>query len=247
MPELCPFGGVAEAPSFSLEDPSFSVEDAEVNFPSIRNFEPIKAKTHCIYSAGSRIWGSPPLDRTLSFRENMRRVAGHMAHFINLSRAMKIDGYVIDLPDREYGDSVEALARSTHAVLRCLSDFDPMGEGCMDKAIEDPAWCFTFGGERIFVNTFAPCYPESHARYGFGSQSTIIAMQPRHTFAPMVRPGDSSLGPAIRQRIRTIFNEHGRSYAGNLSMVPYEAYRCIRPMQPDGPVVRWWETPLDGI
>ncbi len=225
----------------------FNIEDAEKNFPSVRNFTPLKAKTHCIYSAGSRLWGSPPLDETLSFKNNMRMVAQHMAHFINLSQAFKVDGYVIDLVDPKYGYSIEALARSMHAALRYLSDFDPACQRSMDQTIEDPAWCFAFGGEKIFINTFAPCYPENHSRYGFGSQSTMIVMQPRHSFAHVIRPDESTLSPTICQRIRRVFNENDRGYSGDLGLVPYEAYRCIRPMHPDAPPVRWWETSLDGL
>ncbi len=233
--------------SYARSSMPFNIEDAEKNFPSVHNFTPLKAKTHCIYSPGSRLWGSPPLDETLSFKDNMRNVAQHMAHFINLSQALKVDGYVIDLASPKYGNNIEVLAKFTHAVLRYLSDLDPTGEHCMDQKIEDAAWCFAFGGEKIFVNTFAPCYPENHARYSFGSQSTMIVMQPRHTFAQAMRVGESSLSPAIRQRIRRVFNENDRAYSGTLGMMPYEAYRCIRPMQPDGPAVRWWETSLDGL
>lgn len=226
---------------------SFNVKDAEENFPSIRNFKPIQLNTHCSYAAGSRLWGAPPFDKSLPFRSNLVNIASHCAYFISLSQIQKLDGYVIELPDLEYGKDIKALARSLHAVLRYLADFDPAGSHCMDGPVEDPAWCFTFGGEKIFVNAFAPCYPENHSRYGFGSLSTFIMLQPRHTFAPAIRPGDSALSPAIRQRIRHTFNINDRSYDGGLSMIPFEAYRCIRPLCPGDPVVRWWETSLDGF
>ncbi|KMY85550.1 hypothetical protein BUMB_03330c [Candidatus Paraburkholderia calva] len=225
----------------------FNVEDAEENFPSIRNFESIKLNTHCSYAAGSRLWGSPPFDKSLPFRSNLANIASHCAYFVSLSQILKLDGYVIELPDLKYGENIEALGGSLHAVLHYLAEFDPAGSRGMDGPIEDPAWCFAFGGEKIFVNVFAPCYPEHHSRYGFGSSSTFIVLQPRHTFAPAIRPGDSALSPAIRQRIRHIFDVNNRSYDGGLSMVPFEAYRCIRPIRVGEPVVRWWETSLDGF
>jgi hypothetical protein len=211
---------------------------------SVRNFEPIRRGTHCLYAATSRLWGSPPYDEAISFEENIDRVLQDMCDFLDVAREQRLDGYVLELPERGFAENIEILAHTFHRVLRALSDRDPAGEHCLDQPIEDLAWSFALGGDKIFVNTFAPFYPEGHSRYGFGSTSMWVMFQPRHSFRRVAQPGEIALPPHIRLRIREDHAAHDRAYDPKLSTIPYEAYRCIRPLFPGDSEVRWWETTI---
>lgn len=211
---------------------------------SVYNFEPIRRGTHCLYAATSRLWGSPPYDEPISFEENMERILEDMCDFLDVAREQRLDGYVLELPGCGFAENIEMLSRTFHRVLRVLSDRDPAGEHCLDQPIEDLAWSFALGGDKIFVNAFAPFYPEGHSRYGFGSSSTWIMFQPRHSFRRIAKPGETALPPHVRLRIRDDHAAHDRAYDPKLSAIPYEVYRCIRPLLPGDPEVRWWETTI---
>lgn len=207
---------------------------------SVREARRIQLQTQCIYAAKSRIWGSPAWDEARSLEENVAAVVPDLADFVDASREEALDGYALELPER-YGDTLQALARTTRRVLTTLGEHDPAGGRCMARPVEDPGWCFEFGGERFFVNTFAPCYGAGSSRYGFGSRSTFVLFQPRHSFAKAVRPGDSVLPDAVRGRIRADFAAMGRPYDSAISSIPFEAWRVIRPLRAGDPPVRWWE------
>jgi hypothetical protein len=207
---------------------------------SVREARRIQLRTQCIYAAKSRIWGSPAWNEARTLEQNVAAVVPDLAAFVDASRDEALDGYALELPER-FGGTLAALARTTRAVLFTLSELDPAGGGCMARPVEDPGWCFEFGGERFFVNTFAPCYDEGNSRYGFGSRSTFILLQPRHSFAKAVRPGDSVLPDAVRGRIRADFAAQGRPYDTAISSIPFEAWRVIRPLRAGDPPVRWWE------
>lgn len=211
---------------------------------SVRNFDPIRRGTHCLYATTSRLWGAPPYNKAMSFEENIDHVLENMCDFLDIAREQRLDGYLLELPGLDFGENLEMLARSLHRVLRALSDRDPAGEHCMNQPIEDLAWSFALGGDKIFVNTFAPFYPEGHSRYGFGSGSTWVMFQPRHSFQRVAKPKETSLSPQIRLRIREEHAANNRAYDPKLSAIPYEAYRCIRPLSPGDSEVRWWETTI---
>ncbi len=206
--------------------------------PSVDSFAPIRRATHCAYAAGSVIWGARP------FELNLDGIAEDLARFVDAAGELRLDAFVIELP-AAFGETVDALAQTTNAVLRGLADRDPTGESVFDREVEDLSWCFAFGGDLLFVNTFAPCYPEAHSRYGFGVPSTFVLLQPRHSFARVVRPGETVLPVAVRQKIRADYEAHRRGYDVGISAVPYEAYRVVRPLHPGDPPVRWWTAPAD--
>ena len=226
-----------------LADPGHSMPPAYgLTALSVYNFEPIRRGTHCLYAITSRLWGSPSYDEAMGFEENMDRVLEDMCDFLDVAREQRLDGYVLELPGSGFGENIEMLACTFHRVLRALSDRDPAGEHCLNQPIEDLAWSFALGGDKIFVNTFAPLYPEGHSRYGFGSSSTWVMFQPRHSFRRVAKTGETALPPHVRLRIREDHASHDRAYDPKLSAIPYEAYRCIRPLFPGDPEVRWWET-----
>lgn len=215
--------------------------DAE-GYSSVLNFKVVQENTECIYAAKSRIWGAPDWRPELSLAANLDAIIPHLLHFLDLARPLKLDGYVVEMLGPDYGDTIEHLARTTRLVLNYLSERDPAGEHCMAKEIEDPSWCFAFGGEKIFINTFGSCYDSHNSRFSFGALNTFILFQPRHSFAQAIRPGESTLPAAARSRIRTDYRKHGRPYDAQISASPFDAYRYVRPLKHGDPTVRWWET-----
>jgi FPC/CPF motif-containing protein YcgG len=214
-----------------------------IDSPTVVLFAPIHRQTHCAYAAGSVIWGARPYDEDLDARTNLCAMSEDLTRFVDAAGELRLDALVVALPGR-FGASIATLAQTVHAVLRTFTEHDPLGGEPLDPSqVEDPAWCFTFGGDPLFVNTFAPCYPERHSRYSFGAAATFVLIQPRHSFARVVRDGETVLPVAVRSKIRSDYASHGRGYDVEISAVPFEAYRIVRPLAAGDRPVRWWEAP----
>ncbi|PPK65219.1 YqcI/YcgG family protein [Actinokineospora auranticolor] len=211
--------------------------------PCLARFDPVRTGTHCVYAPASRLWGAPDYDRDRTPEENLAGAVPLLCDFIDHTYADNLDGFVVELAGERFGASVRALAQTTHAVLRFLSDHDPADSRCLYGEIERVSWCFAFGGEEFFVNTFAPCYPSAHSRYGFGIDRTYLLIQPRPSFTRVLRPGETVLPPPVREKVRRDYADNGRGYDPRASYCPYEAWRIVRPLDVDAPAVRWWETP----
>jgi FPC/CPF motif-containing protein YcgG len=222
----------------AASDPFAALEQAA----AVAAFAPIQRGTHCVYAGGSVIWGARPLQEAQSGEANIGAVAADLTRFIDAAGELRLDAFVIELPG-DWGATLARLAQTTHAVLRTLSEHDPLAEAVLDREIDDPSWCFAFGGDPLFVNTFAPCYPVAHSRYSFDVASTFVLLQPRHSFARVVRSGETVLPVTARHRIRRDYAAHERGYDHVISAMPFEARRIVRPLTPGDPPVRWWETP----
>lgn len=208
--------------------------------PSRRRFLAIQKGTQCPYAAGSRLWGCPDWDSASSLASNLDRMLDDFGLFLNLAHEHALDGYILELPEPGYGETLEQLASTTRRILSHLSDRDPAGEHCMDGDVEDPSWAFSFGGERIFINAFARFYLVSHSRYGFACDRTYILFQPRHSFRKAFREGESALADDLRARIRKSYSDYGRPYSAAISASPCDAHRFVRPVDLSGRPVRWW-------
>lgn len=223
------------------DPPSTTARPGEA--PCLRRFAPVRSATHCVYAPSSRLWGSPEWDHDRTPEENLGAMLPVLCDFIDQARAASLDGFVIELPEPRFGTTVDALAQTTHAVLKFLSDHDPADGHTMAAEIETVSWCFCFGGELFFVNTFGPCYPAEHSRYAFGADASYVLLQPRHSFGRVLRPGETVLPAVVRERIRRDYDRHDRGYDPHISSNPCEAWRVVRPLGADDPVVRWWELP----
>lgn len=132
-------------------------------------------------------------------------------------------------------------------VLKVLSDLDPAGVKCMDKPYVDKAgWVFEFKRITMFITTFAPCYPEHHSRYSFGSQDCFILFQPELSFAQHNLPDDTAhtnweRPQTVRDRIRLAFREAGRGYQIRETVTYPMAHDIVKPCDDGGPVVEWWK------
>jgi hypothetical protein len=210
--------------------------------PAHGRFQRIQQSTQCIYSPQSRLWGCPEWDVSDGFDSNLHRILPDFALFLDLAHEFALDGYILELRGNGYGSTLAELARSTRLVLQWLSDRDPAGDHCMHQEVEDPAWAFSYGGEKLFVNSFAPCYPQSHSRYSFGCDHTYVFFQPRHSFRKAFHEHETAISAETRAVIRRAFERHGRPYDTTISAAPFDAYRFVRPLNPGDPPVRWWKS-----
>ena len=166
--------------------------------------------------------------------------------FVAVSPDLHLDGFVFALPGAEFGRDVHRFGRGVCRVLRVISDADPYGFHCMRKSyISKIGWLFEFAGAPIFVTTFAPCYPENHSRYSFGSESCFILLQPMTSFAihsvgedTPTTNWDNPHTP--RDKIRVAYRDNGRPYNIRSTVMYPQAHDVVKPLRDEEGVVCWW-------
>jgi NTP pyrophosphatase (non-canonical NTP hydrolase) len=208
--------------------------------PVLDSFDAIRKNTRCIFTPLARVWGGVPWDARIDFEANVLLQLPHLLRFCRIVPFEFLDAYVIEISDRRHGETVQALSRTVNQTLRTLSARDPSEANCMEKDIESAGWQFEFGGLRFFCISFAPCYPETSSRYGFGSDSTFIFMQPELPFHHLHVPRGSAAN--ARKTIRKAYTEAGAPYDPTIMEAPLEAPRYVKPLSVGEPPVRWWES-----
>lgn len=172
--------------------------------------------------------------------------------FVAVSPYLHLDGFVFALPGAEFGLDVHKFGQGVCRVLKVISDADPYGFHCMDKSyISKIGWSFEFAGAPIFVTTFAPCYPESHSRYSFGSESCFLLLQPMSSFA-IHNVGEDT--PTTnwdhphtpRDRIRVAYRDNGRPYNIRNTVMYPQAQDVVKPLKDGESVVCWWGELAEG-
>lgn len=141
----------------------------------------------------------------------------------------------------------KAFGDALYTALKILSDFDPAGFHCMDKSyIHRSGWVFRYNEVTFFITTFAPFYPENHARYCFGAENCYILFQPELSFAHHDLPSDTletnwENPETVRDRIRVAFKMAGRPYKIPNTLSGPMVLDMIPPVAADEPVYEWWK------
>lgn len=166
--------------------------------------------------------------------------------FINVGKSLRLDGFLFEIPHQEFGQSPESFGSGVRCLLKCLSDHDPAGRKCMDRSyIDKRGWYFEFDNESIFVTTFAPCYPSSHSRYGFGAQGCFVLFQPEFSFAahdigPDTPDTNWKAPSTVRDKIRVAYSNAGRPYVIRDTVYYPPVHDIVKPLGLDDPPIKWW-------
>jgi len=205
--------------------------------PTFRQFVGAIEKTHCIFAPSGKYWGADEWREDESLEENVARFARVLFRFMAVGKTEKFKGLAMRLP-ASMSDSVERLAETTAMILEELNRIDPAGSHCLDKPIGDEGWKYEWAGETMFFTVFGTCYPENHPRNPHGFGYTYFFIQPDFVLRnhPKMSPENEE---ATRARILANFNKHGMNFSNENKRAESERY--IRPIDPDGPPVRWWE------
>jgi len=209
---------------------------------SVARFSSIIDRSFCTFAFSSKLDGSPPwVGGARNLSANLNQICGDLIEFVGTPDNDKLDGYVIELVPRLYGESLPSLCVALRKTLNYLSVRDPAEVHAMRKTIESPHWWFSFAGCRFFVSAFAPCYDAAHARSSNGLVSSFFLLLPEYAFVKRVPEGHSIIPEDVRLGIRHAYAVHGRCYDGRISESPIEAYRYIKPLQIGDPPVLWWD------
>jgi hypothetical protein len=218
--------------------PKLSQYPYNPNTPScLKRFEQIKLNTQCLFAPTSKLWSAPDWDDRLSFEDNIIRAIPILGQFMIVSRHEHLDGFLWELP-AEFGESTETLGVAMLKLLSFLGPCDPAGTNSMEEEKDRPSWQFRFNHERIFITSFANCYPTDSPRYAFGSESVWVLFQPEFSFSYHEIPSHRE-PTGVRHKIRANFEKAGRPFK-----IPVRndlmGHIYVRPLEEFSPDLVWW-------
>lgn len=237
------------ARSSSLDTSSYSNAHNE----TLEHFSSIKKSTECPFARAANLWGGlmPSSSENCSIEDQADAHVPPLLDFceqIAEGKQPALDGFCIEIDDEAATKGgPEEFGQCVRRMLTAICDKDPAGENVMAASyIDRPGWRFRFHSTDFFVTTFAPCYPETSSRYGFGSNKAFILLQPEISFLRHGLPADSpetdwESPRNIREKARVAFKNAGRPYyipeTTSYPMVEH----IVKPLCDDGKrVIRWW-------
>jgi YqcI/YcgG family len=211
---------------------------ADKSLLAFEGFTRLQSGTLCPYAARARVTLGPAAEGESSLDRHVSRCAEDMTSWAQVARATRSHGYVMQVP-LSNADEFLAVKRGFGDVLRRLSRLDPNGSSCMQRSPLVDGWQFEFGGLRLFLNVFAPCYPQRHSKHVDTQGWFYIFAQPEFSFDLC---GINSRNRLAKSVIRDRFAEAGMPYDGALIDQRHEALLYMFPLRPGDPPVRWWDS-----
>ncbi len=203
-------------------------------------FVRIQQRAECVFAARSRIESVPSSDGA-DARQAGCAAAPYLAEFATRIDRDELDGLLIELTDPTHGADLDAVARSTRAVLSGLLEAQGTSEAIGLSEVGSEHWWLTLCDTRWFVLVFAPCYDSTSPRHTFGSPSTYVLLQPVASFDRRATPRGATIKQEVRQLIRDSYTECGRQYDAELAQQDVESLKFVWPANAGEQPVRWWE------
>lgn len=237
---------------------------------SISRFNKIKMKTECTFAKRSKIWGSSDYDKSLSLENNTEKLVPTFYMFTLAFQELGLDAFLIELPGDLYGSDIQTFSGAVRQVLTTLRqvdiarqvrqlkehspNLDPIDVenrmrylGPENTSIWDRrSWVFEFNKITFFLTTFAPFYPDSNSRYGFGAQDCYILFQPEISFAIHDLPPDTAATNwgrplTVRDKIRVAYKDAGREYEAPMASRRPMVYDIVKEVDPYDTPLEWWK------
>ncbi|WP_329119044.1 YqcI/YcgG family protein [Streptomyces sp. NBC_01353] len=198
------------------------------------SFVEIVQKTLCPFAKPSKM-GPALTVTTADVERELREHHAAIADFFRTARDAELDGMVITFEDETLGATLDSLTRLTKRFFETLCALWP-SVYIQDAPEPDETWYAMIEGERFFVVSFAPCYPEHSPRYNHGSRHTYFLLQPASTFERNAEAIDKR-----RQRIHRAFTAVGKPYDARLANVENDMFKSVMPISPIDRHIPWWE------
>ncbi|MFI8517802.1 hypothetical protein ACIGEZ_08280 [Streptomyces sp. NPDC085481] len=198
------------------------------------SFDQIVKKTLCPFAKPSKM-GPPVTVHTADIETGLREHQDTIAEFFRTAREREYDGMVLTFADGALGASLASLTRLTRRFFEALCEIYPSVYIAEDPE-PDETWYAMIEGERFFVVSFAPCYPEHSPRYNHGSPHTYFLLQPASTFERNAEAIDKR-----RTRIQRAFQAVGKPYDAELANLENDMFKSVMPIDPIDRPIRWWE------
>lgn len=205
---------------------------------AFRVFEAMRSSTYCPFAKRARIRFSPPWQTTLDFEGNVAAHAAALSKFVVEGKRDSQHGFVSQVSLGNDACDFDSVRQAFGAYLEGLAQHDDDCHKALsaDKLSRD--WQFSFDGMRMFLNVFAPCYPQPHSKFIDSPHSFWVFFQPEYSFDLC---GIDPSKVAKKDVIRAAFRDAGMTYDGAQIDKRIEALLYMFPIRPTDEPVRWWD------
>lgn len=206
----------------------------------LHRFQPVR-QTNCVFAEKAKLWAAPGFDGDLDYYTKFF-VADCLLVFSAICDNEELDGFVIEIP-KEYCQSEMTFATSVNQILKTLASISPSGKDCManPESVDRKGWIFEFNSVTFFITSFAPFYPPTHCRFGFGIKHGYILLQPEVSFlrngVPFSSTSDHEKRTNIRRHISEAFRKADRPFRFVNPTASAAEYVVL---DSNGNSVSWW-------
>lgn len=208
--------------------PKFTTPSPESNEKVLLRFNNIRLKSQCTYAHKAKTYGAPDWINSLSVSENLARLLPSFSNFVVVAEKEGIDGFIIQVTDPSLYSTPDDVKALVLEVVRFFKDLelekmDAKARASFLKYLEskgknDKQWCdygIYYEKKLFFLTPFAPCFPPSSSRYGFGEKDLFFLIQSTSSFALLqqLTGGDWNKTMTLRDKVRENFAKAGRPYA----------------------------------
>ena len=202
-------------------------------------FTNLQQTTFCPFAAQATVEHGPAWVNDLPFEANVARNAERLKVHLAVGRVRRLQGFVSQV-GFGLGNSVD-FERTVEIFRRFvfgLGDFDSSCRGSLTQDIGSVGWSLKFADEPVFLNLFAPCYPERHSKHVAYDGCLYIFFQPEYTFDFC---NVNRTRVELKAQIREKFADAGMPYDGATIDTRRKALSFVFPIRTGDPPVRWWE------
>jgi hypothetical protein len=202
------------------------------------DFERLRAETRCPFAKAAKVWFGPDWLPKLGWSGNVARHAVELRLFAERAATERYHGFASEVRIGPRAVDFESVRAGFRDYLGSLAEADPDCARSLAADLTVKEWQFEFSGVRMFLNVFAPCYPQPHSKRLQSENAFWVFFQPEFAF-DLCNIDPRSV--ATKQRIREAFAAAGMPYNGSQIDARLEAFLYMFPVDPAGEPVRWWD------
>lgn len=203
------------------------------------SFGDVVEDTPCLYSSSAK-WREVEAITNSVEELDIHQTAKLVRKEIKASEQNGYDMLALQLPEREFSSSIDALSCILETLLPLLSD-DLSGWG-EDKVMMSENWRLWIEKVQCFVLTFAPFYSPKHPRYS-PTRFSYIVFQFESAFK---RRGFYGMDQEDLRKLSKMMTEHFKSadrwYLSEITHHQPEALRVLKPLRPGDEPIAWWKS-----
>lgn len=198
--------------------------------------------TKCPFATKAQVEYGEMWSRDTDLPSMVHRWADELRTFVVKAHTAKLDGIILSGHGKHVPSDLHGLAECVRVILSGLTGLD-RGTGLTQTEIEDPGWQFSFGGERMFLVTFASLYSANNARHSPVPDSMFMFFQPEFSFDHFMPYSEHDPRThRLKAAIRRDFTSANMTYDLNIVGSCHEALKYIKPLNLDDPPVKWWKS-----
>jgi len=203
-------------------------------------FRKLVAHSPCPFAKDAKIMYALDWDPGIGFTENIHKTLPRFISFVTNGISDGYELFVMEIRHESIINQIEDFAGFLNKLLHEIHLSDTTSVTYFTEGIESMDWDFTFNSIRFFIPTFAPFYERNHPRYSFNTDTAFIMFQPDSTFNKYSINSKNPDRNELTEKIKTLFLENDFIYSLKYVKGSIKSIRYVKPVNLEGPPVKWW-------